>query len=426
MRPMTTRTISLFIGVLGLHTLAVFILLIAAFWVHDSVGHGPVVWLGWPLSMAVAGCLGAELKLLAGSRWHRMLPQAQLRLVQSSALILLVALMPVLLMATAQPSALITLTAGLALTLLAALTGLLLGSNGIMWLALALVFMSTFGQSGLPGLLMAPSVALGALLVVSILLFWAWHQIFAGGAESAKGFRFKAWLQNQPQRMTGWPVLTMSVGLWLILVAVMLGPDASLSWPLTASQFGTLIYRLTLVSCMLIATIGLQEMLQYRQRMRRLLMLPGNDRDRLRRGAERDLLLLTALLGWLPIAGVMLLAMYSGQTSIGLTMKTALAVASQLLILALAMRVVASRDGGVVLTALAALFVLAVMLPIVLFGVPAEEQLPAWAWGYLFCLLATAGGVYINVRAAWRRLSLEPIDHWLLVRLARQQWTSGR
>lgn len=430
MKGVFRRSFNLGISVLRFYTLGTLLLMTGALSSYQIIDHGLGLWLGWAfstaLAAAVAGSLGAELRLLSGARLYQILPDARTQLVLSCVLIIGLALLPVMVMSLFHSALLGYMGAVIALCLVSACAGLWLGINGPMWLALIVMFFGLLIGSTQPELNTGPEMAVVLLAASSGLMLWSWRRFFGPGRGGEHSGSLRAWLWHYPQQVIGSRTLVMQAFMAAIFFGIISLPylDPIVSLPDEPSFLTHLYSGVALVTTVIVCLAALNEPLMYRQRMRRLLMLPGYDRSRLHGLAEAGLTKLWLLLGLLPTTVMLAVALIAGQMTSALMLMAMMTLGTQLFMIWAALTMAAGRDGGIALVGLFGIMVGSFVLMAMLNRVAEADSWPSWAWLWIGATLVGAAWMRQRARRAWQNLSLESIDHWLLVRMAHQQWRS--
>ena len=428
MRGVLSRTFNLGIGALRFYTLTTLVLVVAALFAHDGKDLGIGAWLAWCLAAAIAaaiaGSLGAELRLISGARAYRVLPDAQRKLALSAGLVFCIALLPTVLITLLHPPGLGLLGVATALGLLFLSAGLWLGINGAIYLAVVLMFAGLLTGWIMPDLASRAEMVGMALLVTGMLVLWRWNKRFGSGKTPGGEGSFRAWLWHRPHQAIGWRTLAVHGGVSVIVLGAISLPylDPTVSLPGEPSALAHIYAGVAYVTTMMLSIVALNEALLYRQRMRRLLLFPGHDRRHLYAGLEAGLFRLLGVLGIVPSVLILALATMTGQTNSSLALMAVLTLSTQAFVGFAALAAAAGRDGGIALVVMVCLVIGSFVLLALLNSVMAAEQWPVTAWVWLGA--AVLGSVWLRhvARKAWRTLSLESIDHWLILRLAHQQW----
>lgn len=419
------HSLHLGLGLLRLSNLATLMFLFGALAAHR--GHpldlGP--WLAWCLSAAVAatiaGGLGAELRQFSGQRLVLLLPNGHRRLLSSAALLLGLGLLPVGLFALGQdPIALELLGLAVLLSLCVLLAGLWLGLNGPVWLALLLMFTSMGVDEWLPTQISAAGLISFQLVAIGLLI-WSLRRLFARPARTRPDGAWRVWLQAQPEQAISWRRVLPHASMGLLFLSMTYLPylHGSVRYPIDPPGMLVLLFAIGFAGSVMISSAAVNESLQFRQRARRLLMLPCFDRASLFRQVEIGLFRLWLALAVLPTGAWMTWALVSGQLDAQLAIHAVL-VLGMLMLWAWAGAWLANcRHGSEVFAGICGLAL--GLLPVLhgLFASLESEHWLAWSLAWLSLILIAAAWIRRRVRRAWQEQSLESIAHWLLLRLAR-------
>ncbi|QOC22716.1 ABC transporter ATP-binding protein [Wenzhouxiangella sp. AB-CW3] len=228
-------------------------------------------------------------------------------------------------------------------------------------------------------------------------------------------------LRDRPRQPLGWRLMAAYLLFGVLLMTLFWEPADVLAGRDGPQEFFFLAGSITFLSVIFLGLSTAHELLNFRARLRFLILLPGHDRDQLRLMAAGGL-----CRAWLVLAlpPQLVLIAGAGRTEDVDGAQVALfslAALGGLAVLAtLALRVVAIENHSASVLGLVGMGVLAMAGGLSGYRLWTLEPEP---WVVFGCLLASGLvglGCWIWAAAAWRRLSLPRIDHWPLIRLARE------
>ncbi len=416
------------IGALRAYTLVAFGLASMALFFNliDEPPFAPLLaWsLAFGLAAGLAGSLGAELRLLSGARYYRILPNGRFRLLLSVLVLLALVMLPVSAITLLQDFPIVLIGLAAVLTLAFLLAGLWLGINGPMYLGLVLFLPAMLSSHLTLEVAMRWEIVAACFFLITMLVAFSWRRFFSDSHQREKNSGFRAWVWHRPEQAIGWRMLCAHVGLTLVVLVIISLPYAepAASLPQDPSPLAHLFIGIAFATTMMVALTALNEAVIYRQRMRRLLMLPGWDRRRLHAALEIGSIRLILTLGVLPTAVVIVAALITNQFVTIMLLLAALAITMQIVVGLGALAVAASRDGGIVFTAIIVAVVGSFGVLLMFNQVLEADAWPNWGLAWLGASVIGAIGLRYFAQKRWLNLSLESIDHWLVVRLAHQQW----